>query len=66
MTDHATTPAEEKTPFSKADVRHFEAEDAEAGNAIGKMLSLFFFYTVIVMTLSSVVTYWWIFVPHGE
>ncbi len=41
--------------FAKTDLKFFDAEDGHAGGVIGKMLSLFFFYTVIVMSL---VAYW--------
>lgn len=67
MTSHASpTSDQQHNPFSKEELRHFEDEDAEAGSAIGKMLSLFFFYTVIVMTISSVATYWWITAANGQ
>ena len=46
--------------FQPEELRQFEADDAEAGSAIGKMLSLFFFYTVIVMAISAYVTYRWV------
>jgi len=46
--------------FSQAELREFDADDVEAGKNICKMLSLFFFYTVIVMGLSTYVTYSWV------
>lgn len=46
--------------FEKSDLSQFEADDTAAGRAICKMLSLFFFYTVIVMGLSTLVTYYWV------
>jgi len=50
----------ESIPFSSADLKQFDADDAEAGRAIGKMLSLFFLYTVFAMTGAAYATYWWI------
>ncbi|MCA9090926.1 MAG: hypothetical protein KDA90_20070 [Planctomycetaceae bacterium] len=63
MSEHAV--AEHSTPvdeplFSRDELRQFEADDAEAGSAIGQMLSLFFLYTIVVMTISTLVTIWWI------
>jgi hypothetical protein len=55
--DHATTDA---PLFSPAELREFDADDVEAGKNLCKMLSLFFFYTVIVMGLSTYVTYVWV------
>ena len=43
--------------FSDADIEQFSNDDTEAGRAIGKMLSIFFFYTVIVMSLAGLWTY---------
>ena len=54
---HAEAPA---NPFTPAEVRQFDEEDAEAGAAIGKMLSLFFLYTVVVMAGSAIATYVWV------
>ncbi|MCA8993891.1 MAG: hypothetical protein KDA88_18035 [Planctomycetaceae bacterium] len=56
--EHAT--AEAQNLFTQAELKQFEADDAEAGQAIGKMLSMFFFYTVIVMIISTIATIWWI------
>ncbi len=59
--DHSHAPAATETAdqplFSAAEVREFDADDVEAGKNLCKMLSLFFFYTVIVMGLSTYVTY---------
>ena len=41
--------------FNRAELKHFDSEDRQAGGAIGKMLALFFLYTVIAM---SAVAYW--------
>ena len=47
-----------ENPFSPDDLKQFDADDAEAGRAIGKMLAIFFFYTVVVMSLSGLWTWW--------
>lgn len=70
MTDHAdiaeshshesrATAAPEQL-FTREELRQFDADDVDAGKNICKMLSLFFFYTVIVMGLSTYVTYRWV------
>jgi hypothetical protein len=41
--------------FDKTEIKYFDSEDGHAGSVIGKMLSLFFLYTVLVMSL---VAYW--------
>lgn len=46
-------------PFDSTDVAQFTADDTEAGQAICKMLSLFFAYTLLVMILSTLVTVYW-------
>lgn len=62
----ATAPSHEHAPtteaelFSRDELKSFDADDIEAGGNICKMLSLFFFYTVIVMGISTYVTYVWI------
>lgn len=43
--------------FDKAELRQFEADDVEAGRAIGKMLSILFIYTVIAMSIVSLWTW---------
>ena len=51
--------AEETTEeelFERAEIRQFEADDIEAGRAIGKMLSVLFIYTVIAMSIVSLWT----------
>ena len=42
-------------PFDREQVAEFDEEDRQAGGAIGKMLALFFLYTVLVMTFVA----WW-------
>ncbi len=58
---HPGEAATESELFSQQELKSFKADDQEAGSAICKMLSLFFFYTVIVMGLSTYVTYRWVF-----
>lgn len=58
--DHLAAPADEPL-FDREELKQFGADDVEAGQAICKMLSLFFFYTVIVMGLSTYITYRWIY-----
>ena len=55
-----TAPAEEQL-FDQQELIQFGADDVEAGRNICKMLSLFFFYTVIVMALSTYITWRWIY-----
>lgn len=65
---HAATATETSVPttaagvpvFDQQEIKEFDQEDTEAGRNICKMLSLFFFYTVIVMCISTLVTYKWI------
>jgi hypothetical protein len=62
MTESHEHPPDRKPddPFTSHELKGFVAEDREAGRNICKMLSLFFFYTVIVMGLSTYFTYLWI------
>ncbi len=48
-------PQEQEAVFTHEELELFEDEDETAGRNIGKMLSLFFFYTVAVMTF----VVWW-------
>ncbi|MCA9061470.1 MAG: hypothetical protein KDA96_00345 [Planctomycetaceae bacterium] len=43
--------------FTPTEIEQFGADDVTAGRAIGKMLSLLFLYTVVVMAVAS----WWTF-----
>lgn len=53
-----TTPAQTEEPlFEPEELQQFDADDVQAGSAICKMLSLFFFYTVIVMAVAGYWTY---------
>ena len=47
-------------PFTREELRQFDADDVEAGKNLCKMLSLFFFYTVLVMGLSAFITWKWV------
>lgn len=71
MTEAATAPAEPTTEghaaaaaqehlFNREELKQFGEDDVEAGKNICKMLSLFFFYTVVVMGLSTYITYRWV------
>ena len=51
----ATAVAIPELPFTERQIDQFDADDGDAGRAIGKMLALFFLYTVIAM---SIVAYW--------
>ncbi len=46
---HSPATAVLENPFDRDEIAQFEADDVAAGAAIGKMLSLLFIYTVIVM-----------------
>jgi hypothetical protein len=41
--------------FTEQQIDQFDADDGDAGRAIGRMLASFFLYTVIVMSLVA----WW-------
>lgn len=57
MTAMSDQPASKTPLFSPVEVEQFEADDVEAGSAIGKMLSILFLYTVLVMSFVA----WWTF-----
>lgn len=57
-----TAPATDQELFSRDDLKQFAADDVVAGSAIGKMLSLFFLYTVFAMSLVA----WWTFSDTAE
>ncbi len=61
MSQHSShTSAVAEPEFGPEEVRGFDRDDAEAGRAIGKMLSMFFFYTVVVMIISCYFTWKWV------
>jgi hypothetical protein len=53
---HTGSPSDEPL-FQRAELTQFADDDREAGMAIGKMLSVLFIYTVIVMAISAYATY---------
>ena len=55
MTDPSTPEETTAELFTPAERSQFDRDDTDAGRAIGKMLSLFFLYTVIVMSICA----WW-------
>jgi hypothetical protein len=55
--DKPTTNVPLEQLFDREDVAQFDRDDVQAGSAIGKMLALFFLYTVIVMALAAYWTY---------
>lgn len=65
MTDAAATATEEPL-FTAVEVEQFEADDVVAGSAIGKMLSILFLYTVLVMSFVGWWTYSSIQEGHGS
>jgi hypothetical protein len=55
--DHAAPETADQPLFTAAEVREFDAEDVDADKNLCRMLSLFFLYTVIMMGLSTYVTF---------
>jgi len=53
---HSDSPSDEPL-FQRTELTQFADDDREAGMAIGKMLSVLFIYTVIVMAISAYATY---------
>ncbi len=51
----ATAAAIPELPFTERQIDQFDADDGDAGRALGKMLALFFLYTIVAM---SIVAYW--------
>jgi len=49
----ATMPPPGEPLFEQDELQQFDADDVTAGKALCKMLSLFFFYTVIVMAIAG-------------
>ena len=52
---HTETIPEGEPLFVNRELTQFDADDSEAGGAIGKMLCFFFLYTVIAMSIVG----WW-------
>lgn len=62
MSETATPTTTEEDLFSRDDLKQFASDDVQAGSAIGKMLSFFFLYTVLAMSLVA----WWTFSDTAE
>ncbi len=54
---HSTAITVSENPFDRDEIKQFEADDIETGKVIGKMLSLFFIYTIIAMALVGYLTW---------
>ena len=59
MDSHPTTLPSDDV-FEASDVEFFTAEDTQAGQAICKLLSVLFMYTLFAMTVTTLVTLYWI------
>ena len=57
--DSHTAPLAADDVFQASDVDFFTAEDTDAGQAICKLLSVLFTYTLFAMTLTTLVTLYW-------
>ena len=55
--EQGATTAVAEPIFEREELARFDADDTQAGRAIGRMLALFFFYTVVIMSFIS----WWTF-----
>ncbi len=53
----AVAAAAQSEPFTEEQIDQFDADDGDAGRALGKMLATFFLYTVVVMIIAA----WWTF-----
>jgi len=72
MSDQAPAPSETEHPaptatlpeplFDREELAQFDQDDVKAGSVIGKMLALFFVYTVVVMSLAA----WWTISAVGD
>jgi hypothetical protein len=59
MTDDAHPVTTPEPLFSDAELEQLDADDADAGRVLGKLLSSFFLYTVLAMTGVAWWTYRW-------
>lgn len=58
MSEHGhAAPVPLNEAFDPKEIESFDSDDTQAGRAIGKMLSWFFLYTIIVMSLAAYWTY---------
>ena len=55
--EQATATELPENPFEQEELAQFDADDVNAGKAIGVMLSLFFLYTMFAMSLVGLWTY---------
>jgi hypothetical protein len=63
---HPGASEDDAVDFAREELHQFDNDDYEAGSNIGKMLSMFFLYTVLVMGISAYVTYRWTLAPAAE
>ena len=56
--EQATATELPENPFEKEELAQFDADDVIAGKAIGIMLSLFFLYTMIAMSIVGIWTFY--------
>jgi hypothetical protein len=57
MSENETTEEHPESLFEKEELAQFDADDVIAGKAIGVMLSLFFVYTMIAMSIVGLWTF---------
>jgi hypothetical protein len=62
MSDHAiahdaSQAADSEPLFDREELSQFDADDSTAGSAIGKMLTMFFVYTILAMGIAGYWTY---------
>ena len=53
--EHGHGPIVPEMRFEPTEVEQFDTDDQQAGKAIGIMLSVFFVYTILAMSLAA----WW-------
>ena len=61
MADESTETVTESFPgseFNRADTEEFDADDAEASGNIGKMLVIFFGYSLVALIIVTTWTVW--------
>ena len=63
---HPGASEDDAVDFAREELHQFDNDDYEASSNIGKMLSIFFLYTVFVMGISAYVTYRWTLEPATE
>lgn len=55
VADQASTVPE--NPFTREELSQFDHDDTSAGRAIGKLLAIIFFYTIIAMSIAAAWTF---------